>query len=94
MTFADAVDRVRADFTEMPGLELSLPQAIRLWSLGLDDCRSVVDALVDAGFLRWTGRRTIVRSGRSVGDREDLVTDDVSVGVFARRSRSVGGSAK
>jgi hypothetical protein len=90
MTFAAAVDRVRSDFTEMPRLELSLPQAIRLWSLGMDDCRSVVDALVDAGFLRWTGQRTIVRNGRVAGDRGDILSDDVSVGVLVARRRNVG----
>jgi hypothetical protein len=62
MTFATFVDRVRDDFMEMPRLELTLPQAVRLWNLGLDDCRAVVDSLVDAGFLAWTARRTIVRS--------------------------------
>ncbi len=49
---------------EMPGLELTMPQAVRLWSMGADDCRHVIDALVEAGFLRWTARRTIVRTGR------------------------------
>ncbi len=29
----------------------------------MDDCRFVIDALVDAGFLAWTPRRTIVRRG-------------------------------
>ena len=29
-----------------------MPQAVRLWDLGVDDCRYVIDALVDAGFLR------------------------------------------
>lgn len=62
MTFSHVVDRVRAHFTEMPGLELTLSQAVRLLGLGIDDCRYVVDALVDAGFLRWTARRTIVRT--------------------------------
>ena len=62
MNFSDVVDRVRAHFTEMPGLELTLPQAVRLLGFGLDDCRYVIDALVDAGFLRWTARRTIVRT--------------------------------
>jgi hypothetical protein len=62
MTFARAVDRVRADFTDMPGLELTMPQAVRLWSMGMDDCRFVLDALVDAGFLQWTPRRTIARA--------------------------------
>jgi hypothetical protein len=64
MSFANVVDRVRMDFMEMPELELTLPQAVRLWTLGADDCRYVIDALVDAGFLTWTARRTIVRTGR------------------------------
>jgi hypothetical protein len=63
MSFAAVVDRVRADFMEMPGLELTMPQAVRLWTIGADDCRFVIDTLVDAGFLKWTARRTIVRTG-------------------------------
>ena len=63
MTPASVVDRVRAEFVEMPGLELTLPQAVRLWGLGVDDCRHVLDSLADAGFLKWTPRRTVVRSG-------------------------------
>jgi hypothetical protein len=62
MTFSQVVDRARAHFTEMPGLELTLPEAVRLLGFGIDDCRYVIDALVDAGFLRWTARRTIVRT--------------------------------
>ena len=63
MTFASVVDRVRAEFVEMPGLELTLPQAVRLWGLRTDDCRHVLDTLADAGFLKWTPRRTVVRTG-------------------------------
>ena len=63
MTFAAVIDRVRAEFVEMPGLELTLPQAVRLWGLGADDCRHVLDSLADAGFLKWTARRTVVRTG-------------------------------
>lgn len=62
MSFAQVVDRTRAHFTEMPGLELTMPDAVRLLGFGVDDCRYVIDALVDAGFLRWTARRTIVRT--------------------------------
>jgi hypothetical protein len=43
---------------------LTLPQATRLWNLGMDDCRSVIDALVDMGFLMWTPQRTLTRTGR------------------------------
>lgn len=89
MTFHAAVDRARADFIDLPGLELTLPQAIRLWGLGMDDCRCVVDALVDDGFLRWTGRRTIVREIRRAHDRAEGLPSDVSVGVLVTRSRSV-----
>ena len=63
MSFATAADRIRSDFNEMPGLELTIGQGVRLWNLGADDCRNVLDALVDAGFLQWTTRRTIVRVG-------------------------------
>jgi hypothetical protein len=63
MSFAAVVDRVRGEFVEMPGLELTLAQAVRLWTLGADDCRYVIDSLVDVGFLKWTSRRTIVRTG-------------------------------
>ena len=62
MAFSHAVDRARADFESLPRLELSIPQAVRLWGLGLDDCRSVLDALVDEGVVQWTFKRTVVRA--------------------------------
>ena len=61
MRYADVVDRIRADFNEAPSMELTLGQAARLWHIGPDDCRYVLDGLVDAGFLHWTASRTIVR---------------------------------
>jgi hypothetical protein len=61
MNFATVTDRIRSDFNETPRLELTLGQAVRLWHIGPDDCRYVLDALVDAGFLRWTAKRTVVR---------------------------------
>ena len=73
----------------MPGLELTMPQAVRLWSLGVDDCRSVIDALVDAGFLRWTVRRTVVRTGRNSVFTEERRPSHITVGVLAERDKSV-----
>lgn len=58
------IDRARAEFIEMPGLELTLPQAVRLWNLGMDECRHVLDTLTASGFLKWTARRTVIRTGR------------------------------
>jgi len=73
----------------MPGLELTMPQAVRLWSLGVDDCRSVIDALVDAGFLRWTVRRTVVRTGRVTAFAEERRPSHITVGVVPERDKSV-----
>jgi hypothetical protein len=89
MTFATIVDRVRLDFIEMPEMELTLPQAVRLWSLGMDDCRFVIDSLVDAGFLAWTPRRTIVRRGRDPMGRQELQPSHISVLTARVRDKSV-----
>ena len=89
MSFATVVDRVRMDFVEMPEMELTLPQAVRLWSLGMDDCRFVIDALVDAGSLAWTTKRTIVRKGRDPLSRQEIQTTDNSVPVAKRYNKSV-----
>ena len=84
MNFAPAADRIRSDFNEMPGLELTLGQAVRLWNLGTDDCRHVLDALVDAGFLQWTAKRTIVRAGSD--RRRDDADPELSY-ISVRQSR-------
>jgi hypothetical protein len=89
MSFAAVVDRVRLDFVEMPEMELTLPQAVRLWSLGMDDCRYVIDSLVDAGFLAWTPRRTIIRKGRGFISRHDTSSANISVLVPRTHNKSV-----
>ena len=74
MTFSTIVDRIRYDFIEMPGMELTMAQAVRLWNLGTDDCRHVLDTLVDHGFLRWTPRRTIIRTGKSLTPSDGIAS--------------------
>jgi hypothetical protein len=44
-------DRVRGEFKEMPGLALTLAQAVRLWNLDEATCAEVLSQLVSAGFL-------------------------------------------
>ena len=90
MSFANLVDRVRFDFTEMPNLELTMAQAVRLWNLGADDCRYVLDSLVDVGFLRWTPQRTVVRAGRALGMGTDGSASYIPVPVVQRRNNVVG----
>jgi hypothetical protein len=47
--------RIRAEFAEMPGLKLTLPQASRLFHLETVRCKRVLGALVDTGLLRVSG---------------------------------------
>lgn len=60
--FADRNDearlcrRISAEFREMPGLTLTLPQAARLFSLDIDRCERILGALVADGFLVTNGR--------------------------------------
>ena len=89
MSCAAVVDRVRTEFEEMPGLELTLPRAVRLWTLGMDDCRYVIDALVDVGFLNWTPRRTIVRTGGDLAVGPEHQTANISVRRQSRNNKSV-----
>ena len=89
MSFARVVDRVRMDFVEMPELELTMPQAVRLWSLGADDCRFVIDALVDAGFLAWTAKRTVVRRGRDPLGQGQGQSQHISVLATPRKDKFV-----
>jgi hypothetical protein len=58
--------RVRAEYQEMPGMSLTLPQAARLFNLDLTDCARVLDALVTDGAL-WTNGREFL--GRHAGRR-------------------------
>lgn len=53
--------RVRAEFIEMPGLRLTIPQAARLWGLEPRACRDIIDLLVGSAFLRWTPAGTVAR---------------------------------
>ena len=84
MSFAPLVDRVRSEFIEMPGLELTMPQAMRLWNLDGDNCGSVIAALVNVGFLRWTPRRTVMWTGRDV----EVGGDPMPTHVFVGRRRT------
>jgi DNA-binding FadR family transcriptional regulator len=46
------LQRIRAEFMEMPGLQLNLVQAQRLYGMERTVCKAALDALVDEHFLR------------------------------------------
>jgi hypothetical protein len=58
------VDRVRGEFTEMPGLQLTVPQAARLLGIEQEACKVVIDTLVASAFLRRTPTGAVVKAER------------------------------
>jgi hypothetical protein len=59
MTTHDALlIRIRSEYTEMPGMHLTLRQACRLWHLEGALCATLLEDLVADRFLRRTPRGT------------------------------------
>jgi hypothetical protein len=48
---ADILRRIRAEFSEMPGLKLTVAQAQRLWAIDPPTCERVIESLTGSGFL-------------------------------------------
>jgi hypothetical protein len=57
-------ERVRAEFEEMPGMTLTMPQASRLFGLEYDLCRTILDRLVTTAYLKWTHSGAVTRATR------------------------------
>jgi len=55
------IERLRAEFLEMPGLRLSIAQVRRLFGVDETMCQDVLDALVDVKFLRVNSDGTYAR---------------------------------
>jgi hypothetical protein len=53
--------RICCEFLEMPGLQLTVGQARRLWTLDDATCRRLLESLVEAKFLRRTEQGTYMR---------------------------------
>lgn len=60
------IDRVRAEYVEVPGLALTRWQMRRFWQFDGFICDAVVEALVTSGFLRERRDRTFVRMAKQV----------------------------
>ena len=56
------VERIRAEYLEMPGLCLTRNQMRRLLMLDASTCDAAVDELVICGFLRCRADQTFVRA--------------------------------
>jgi len=69
LTHDDALQRVRGEYHEMPGLRLTTAQAQRLWGLDRKACAALLDALVDAKFLFRTRDGAFMRSDQARASR-------------------------
>jgi hypothetical protein len=59
---ADAMARVKAEYLEMPGLQLTVAQAARLWQFDREFADAVLTALVASRFLVTTPRAAFARA--------------------------------
>jgi Fic family protein len=56
----ETVRRVQAEFLEMPGLKLTVPQAQRLWGVDRPTCEAVISQLTESRFLQRTREGAVV----------------------------------
>jgi hypothetical protein len=95
--------RIQAEFLEMPGLQLTIAQAQRLYGLDRTVCAAALDALVDANFLRVRdGRYSRVSDGAhqhdkhpavekiSDRDRHEPTTEETPLRARQQRRRATG----
>ena len=61
-TIGTLVERVHAEYTEMPGLSVTLSQAQRLWAVDPRTCEEVLSRLVARGVLKMTTKGQFVRA--------------------------------
>jgi hypothetical protein len=61
-TIRELAQRIQAEYEEMPGLSVTLPQAQRLWAADRHTCQTVLDRLIDRGVLRMTTRGRFIRA--------------------------------
>ena len=62
----DWAQLVRAEFLEVPGLELTRDQAQRLWGLERTACDQLLAALVESRFLKRTRDNRYLRADGAV----------------------------
>jgi hypothetical protein len=65
--FCNWVSLIQSEYAEMPGLQLSKPQAQRLWNLDSRTADIIFDALESSRFLTRTTNNTYKRADMVVG---------------------------
>ena len=62
-TVSTVIQRIQAEYVEMPGLTLTLRQAARLWGLNDGQSERLLSELIDRGFLMRDMRGAYRRRG-------------------------------
>ena len=57
----DTLHRIRSEFLEMPGLKLTVAQALRLWGVDRHTGEAVIEELTQSNFLMSTRDGAIIR---------------------------------
>jgi hypothetical protein len=86
MSITSAVDclllmRIRMEYVEMPGLQLTGGQARRLWNLDQITCDDILATLVEEQFLTRTARGTYLRCGGGRDSAAGRPSKSLRVGV-------------
>ena len=68
----DLIQRLKAEFLEMPGLKLTEAQAQRLWTLDATLCSELLETLVNTNFLFKTRDGAFMRIDRAAPIRASL----------------------
>ena len=58
----EVLQRIEAEYREMPGLSVTAPQAGRLWGLDATTCSFMLMTLIQRGILKRTPSGTYVRA--------------------------------
>ena len=61
-TIHTLLEQIQAEYAEMPGLSVTLPQAQRLWAANQATCEEVFSRLIARGVLRRTSKGRFVRA--------------------------------
>jgi hypothetical protein len=64
VSIPDWLQIIRAEYSEIPGLNLTRRQVERLWGLDSSASDTVLKVLVDSGFLKCTSAGRYVRADR------------------------------
>lgn len=66
---ASLLSRIRGEYREMPGLRLTPRQACCLWQLDSATCETVLNSLIDEGFLARTTEGSFVAAPAAKSER-------------------------